>query len=154
MIFWWVTTLLSRLSMFFPLFRFNCELVAEWLKQSASGSMLQMEVRVRLPCCCSSSCGAEFQAQNSCCTFYKFKRKLRLSQFLLFWYFFMRLEFIQRTQDWVHCFKSFNRVKSTQDEKARFIKGNKLKLTQVELFSFLFFKRVTHKLKQSFLVVH
>ena len=36
----------------------------------------------------------------------------------------------------------FNRVQSTQDEKARFIKGNELKLTQVELFSFLFLKRV------------
>ena len=37
----------------------------------------------------------------------------------------------------MHYFKSFNRVQSTQDEKARFIKGNELKLTQVELFSFL-----------------
>ena len=36
----------------------------------------------------------------------------------------------------------FNRLQSTQDEKARFIKRNELKLTQVELFSFLFFKRV------------
>ena len=50
--------------------------------------------------------------------------------------------FIQITQVWVHYFKSFNRVQSSQDEKARFIKGNELKLTQVELFSFLFFKRV------------
>ena len=38
--------------------------------------------------------------------------------------------------------KLFHRVQSTQDEKARFIKGNELKLTLVELFSFLFFKRV------------
>ena len=42
----------------------------------------------------------------------------------------------------MHYFKSFSRVKSTQDEKARFIKGNELKLTQVELLSFLFFKRM------------
>ena len=39
----------------------------------------------------------------------------------------------------------FNRVQSTQDEKARFIKGNELKLTHVELFSFLFFLR-EHKM--------
>ena len=50
--------------------------------------------------------------------------------------------FIQITQISAHYFKLFNRVQSTQDEKARFIKGNELKLTQVELFSFLFFKRV------------
>ena len=50
--------------------------------------------------------------------------------------------FIQITQVWVHYFKLFNRVQSTQDEKARFIKGNELKLTQIELFSFFFFKRV------------
>ena len=39
-------------------------------------------------------------------------------------------------------FKSFNGVQSTQDEKVRFIKGNELKLSEVELFSFLFFKSV------------
>ena len=42
--------------------------------------------------------------------------------------------FIQMTQVSVHYFKSFNRVQSTQDEKARFIKGDELKLIQVELF--------------------
>ena len=60
----------------------------------------------------------------------------------------MRFEFFQITPVWMHHFKSFSRVKSTQDEKARFIKGNELKLTQVELFSFLFFKWVfKHKLE-------
>ena len=34
----------------------------------------------------------------------------------------------------------FNRVQSTRDEKARFIKVIELKLTQVELFSFLFLR--------------
>ena len=48
--------------------------------------------------------------------------------------------FIQITQISAHYFKLFNRVQSTQDEKARFIKGNELKLTQVELFSFLFLR--------------
>ena len=37
----------------------------------------------------------------------------------------------------MHYFKSFSLVKSTQDEKACFIKGNELKLTQVELLFFL-----------------
>ena len=46
------------------------------------------------------------------------------------------------TQVSVHCFSLFSRVKSTQDETVSFIKGNELKLTQVELLSFLFFKRV------------
>ena len=39
-------------------------------------------------------------------------------------------------------FKSLSREKSTQHEKVRFIKRNKLKLTQVELLSFLIFKNV------------
>ena len=42
----------------------------------------------------------------------------------------------------MHFLKFFCREKSTQDEKARFIKGNDLDLTQAELFSFFFFKRV------------
>ena len=49
--------------------------------------------------------------------------------------------FTEITQVWEHYFKLNNRVQSTQDEKARFIKGNELKLTQVELFSFFFFLR-------------
>ena len=55
----------------------------------------------------------------------------------------MRFELTQITQIWVHYFKSFNRLQSTQDEKARFIKGNELKLTQVNLFSFLFLREYT-----------
>ena len=39
----------------------------------------------------------------------------------------------------MHHIKSFTRVKSTQNEKVRFIKGNESKLTQVELLSFYFF---------------
>ena len=50
----------------------------------------------------------------------------------------MGLEFIQITQVSVHYLKSFGRVKSTQDEKMRFIKRNELKLTQVESLSFFF----------------
>ena len=53
--------------------------------------------------------------------------------------------FIEITQVWALYFKLFNRVQSSQDEKARFIKENELKLTQVELFSFLFFKKVRLK---------
>ena len=36
----------------------------------------------------------------------------------------------------MHYFKPFRRVKSTEDVKLRFTKGNELKLTQVELLSF------------------
>ena len=36
----------------------------------------------------------------------------------------------------------FNREKSTQDEKVCFIKGNELKVTQIELFSFFIFENV------------
>ena len=57
----------------------------------------------------------------------------------------MKIVFIQITKVLVLYFKSFYRVQKTQDEKARFIKGNELKLTQVELFSFLFFKREQYR---------
>ena len=57
-------------------------------------------------------------------------------------FFFKRLEFTQTIQVWEHYFKSFSRVKSTQDGKMRFIKRNELKLVQVDLFSFFLFKRV------------
>ena len=50
----------------------------------------------------------------------------------------MILEFIVITQVSVHYFKSFNQVKSTQDEKVLFFKRNEKKLTQVELLSFFF----------------
>ena len=40
----------------------------------------------------------------------------------------------------MHHFKSFIRVKLTQDEKVSLFKRNELKLTQVELFSFFHFK--------------
>ena len=42
----------------------------------------------------------------------------------------------------MHHFKSFSRIKPTQDEKVRFIKRNELKLIQVELLSFFIFKSV------------
>ena len=42
----------------------------------------------------------------------------------------------------MHHFKYFSRVKSTQDKKVRFIRGNELKLTQVDLLSFFIFKNV------------
>ena len=38
----------------------------------------------------------------------------------------------------MHHFKSFSRVKSTQDEKLRFIKGYELKINQADLLSFIF----------------
>ena len=53
---------------------------------------------------------------------------------------FMMFEFTQTTQVWVHYSKSFSRVKSTQDEKVRFIKGIELKLTQFELLSLIFLR--------------
>ena len=52
----------------------------------------------------------------------------------------MKLVFIKITQFLVHYFKWLNRVQSTQDEKMRFIQGSELKLTQVELFSFVFLR--------------
>ena len=48
------------------------------------------------------------------------------------------MQFSQITRVWVYHFKLFSLVKSTEDEKVLFIKGNKLKLTQVELLSFIF----------------
>ena len=47
----------------------------------------------------------------------------------------MRFEFTQKNHVLEHHFKSFSRVKSTQDGKVRFIKRNELKITQVELLS-------------------
>ena len=38
----------------------------------------------------------------------------------------------------MHHFESFSGEKSTQDERVHFIKGNEIKLTQIELLSFLF----------------
>ena len=45
----------------------------------------------------------------------------------------MRFEFTQMRYIYMHHFKSFSRVKSIQDEKVRFIKGNELKLIQIQL---------------------
>ena len=52
----------------------------------------------------------------------------------------MEVRVTQITQVRVHYFKSFSRVKTTQDEKVRFIKGDEVKLTQDELLSFLFLR--------------
>ena len=49
----------------------------------------------------------------------------------------MRFEFTQ-----MNCFKSFSEVKSTQEERVRFIKGNDLKETQIELLSFFVFELI------------
>ena len=51
----------------------------------------------------------------------------------------MRLELTNITQILLHYFKSFTREKSTKDAKVLFYQGNELKLTQVYLFSFLYF---------------
>ena len=50
----------------------------------------------------------------------------------------MMLELTEITHFCVHHFKSFNRVKSIQDDKVRFKKRNELILVQVELISLLF----------------
>ena len=50
----------------------------------------------------------------------------------------MKFVITRITQIWVHQFKLLSLLKSTQYEKMRFIKGNKLKLTQEELLSFYF----------------
>ena len=47
----------------------------------------------------------------------------------------------EKTSYFMHHFKLFIRIKTTQEEKMRFIKGNKLKLTEVELLPFFFFLR-------------
>ena len=47
----------------------------------------------------------------------------------------------------MHCFKSVNQVKSTQNKKRLFFEGNDLKLTQAELFSFFHFKGVRNKVQ-------
>ena len=44
----------------------------------------------------------------------------------------------------VRCFKLFSRVKSTQDEKVHFIKGIELKLIEMELLLFFYFKNITY----------
>ena len=48
----------------------------------------------------------------------------------------MWFEFTEITHISVHHFKLFSPVISTPDEKVRFLKENKLKVTQVELHSF------------------
>ena len=65
----------------------------------------------------------------------------------------MKFEFTKITQVWVHYSKSFSRVKSSQEEKVRFILGNELKLTQIELFSFFYFKRV-HQINHIHVIEH
>ena len=63
--------------------------------------------------------------------------------------------FNQITSFLEHHFKSFNRIKSTQDEKVRFIKGNEFNLTPVELLSF-FFKSAELNTKKNFynIIIH
>ena len=58
----------------------------------------------------------------------------------------IRFEFTHITQVWVYYFKLFSRENSTQDQKVRFIKGNQLKITQVELLS-SFILRVYYRMK-------
>ena len=140
-IFWRVTKLLHRLSTCFLLFdfllwkrgrmakTFRCSLAAG-VRRAGSNPVLHSR---------SLWTWMSSKAQKSHC---KFKLKLRLKlcrYFIIIIFHLMKLVFIQITQVWIHHFKSFNWVQSTQDEKASFIKGNQLKLTQVELFSFLFF---------------
>ena len=50
-------------------------------------------------------------------------------------------------------FKSLSRLKSTQDEKVRFIKGNVLKITQVELLPFFTFKSVRAELSMHLILI-
>ena len=50
-------------------------------------------------------------------------------------YFFFYEAWVYSGNTHSDAFKSFSRVKSTQDENVRFIKGNELKIIQVEFFS-------------------
>ena len=49
-------------------------------------------------------------------------------------------------------FKSLGLEKPTQDEKVRFIKGNVLKITHVELLSFFIFKSVPNFVLKQFVL--
>ena len=136
MIFWRVTTLLHRLSTHFPLFQFFV-----WI----GGRMANA---------CSSSLSVENSSWGSipmllfvvkhASTNVKLKIKSNWIFVIALPIFLIRFEFIQITLVWVCYFKSLSRVKSIQDEMARFIKGNELYLTQDELFSFPSFKRVRY----------
>ena len=111
--------------------------MAEWLKHCAAVPVLRIGTRVCLPCCSTGSSGKEMKAHKPHCKFHKFKLKPHIRYFRGF---FMTLELIQKTQVLVPYFNTFIRIKSTQDEKVRFIKGNELKVTHVHLLhSFLLF---------------
>ena len=118
--------------------------MAEWQTHFTSVCLSRVGARFRFQSCVSSRCGHESQARKFYCKFFQFKLKLRLAHTPDNFAFFMVLEFIQINQVWVHYFKSFIREKSTQDKNVRFIKGNELKLTQVELLSFFFFSESTY----------
>ena len=55
----------------------------------------------------------------------------------------MSFDFTHVTEVLSALFKTISREKSTQDAKMSFFLGNELKLTQVELLSFFYFKNVT-----------
>ena len=54
----------------------------------------------------------------------------------------MVFEFPQTTQVWVHYFKSFSRVKATQDEKMRFFKEIELNLTNLISYFYFFIIKI------------
>ena len=67
---------------------------------------------------------------NTQIRFYAQWTKTSLSAFLII-IIFMRCEFTKINLVSVHCIISFNLVKSTENEKVRFILGKELKLTQI-----------------------
>ena len=130
MIFWWIITLLHCLSIYFQLLR-----ILVWIHSwmiIVSVSRLRIGARVRFPLCSSSRRRLECQA----CKYHKFILDLRLAHFREFRFFYDT--WVQLTQNWVHYFKSFSRVKLTQDEKVRFIKKMNWNIIKLSCFhSFL-----------------
>ena len=134
MIFWRVTKLIHRLSTCFLLFDFllwkrgrmaktlRCSFAAAvFFRRTGSNPVLHR----RSLWTWMSSTEVQFEIQT----------ETTFRAFSFHWFFFfMKHVFIQITQVWAHYFNLFNRVQSTQDEKARFIKGNEQKLSYFHSF--------------------
>ena len=134
MIFCPVVSSLDHLSIHLLLFRLEKYLSGQVVSAFCFSSSVEERSESSIPLDPWSLC----KAHKFVCMFHK--PKLRLTHF---WWlgFCMKFKFTEITQVWVHYFKSFSRLKSTQDEKVHYFYGNKLKLTQVELLSFFYIKR-------------
>ena len=145
MIFWRVKKLLHILSICFLLFEFLLWKRGRMAKALSCG----LAAGDRSPCSnpvqyCRSLW--TWMSQKSYC---KCQLKLRLkhSRFIyLVFFFLIKHLFNQITQVWAHYFKLLNRVQSTQDEKARFIKGNEFKLSYFHSFFLREHTAFCHKL--------